>query len=77
MTESNEFGKKVVEVITFPVDDTIYDEEFKKLTLCINHPVGKLFPNSVINMLNIREVRDLYTTDVWGPSRITSYPINM
>ena len=59
MISINKFGEKVVEVITFPNDDTVYYEEFEKSTLHVNHPVGKIFPKSVVEMLNIPKVRYL------------------
>ena len=41
MTESNEFGEKVVLILNFPDDNTVFDEEFEKSTLCVNHSVKK------------------------------------
>ena len=49
---------------TFSDDDTVYDEEFEKSTLLVKHPMVKIFLKPVVDMLNIREVRDLDSSDV-------------
>ena len=77
MSSINVFGENVVEVVTFLDDDMVYEEEFEKSSHHVNHPLVKIYPKHVVEMINLNEVGDLDTPDMWGEFMLASYPIDI